>query len=251
MAVADAMHDTNRSQRPEATHACAAPQPEHPREDPSMNAIHRDRGRRDRNHRMAIPVGVLLALVLGAGFDAAHAAGTDAPPPARIHVRADTSPADQSRLLPLRPAPLPAPPPAEPAPPPPPPPAPPMAPVPPVPPAMVANGQDVHDLSDIRLASPPVIPAATVPADANYQPEQGGYLVEHGTGFAMYHSPEVGATTRALLREQAAGTRAGPAQTIPGPAASAAYQRYLDSFTHPIPEKFEHAVEDSSGAGSH
>lgn len=53
---------------------------------------------------------------------------------------------------------------------------------------------------------------------------------------------EVGDTTRALLRMQAAGTQAGPARPMLGVEASLAWQRYLQSFTHPIPERFEQTL---------
>jgi hypothetical protein len=50
---------------------------------------------------------------------------------------------------------------------------------------------------------------------------------------------------------QAQGTHAGKALPIPGPQASASYQRYLKSFAHPIPEFYEAAVsKNGSGASN-
>lgn len=58
----------------------------------------------------------------------------------------------------------------------------------------------------------------------------------------------IGETTRALLRLQAEGTQAGNALPMLGEAASRSYQRYLDSFKHPVPEYFDAALP-ASGSG--
>lgn len=47
---------------------------------------------------------------------------------------------------------------------------------------------------------------------------------------------DVGASTREWLEMQRSGKAAGPAQRLSGAAEARVYQRYLDSFTHPIPE---------------
>ena len=66
----------------------------------------------------------------------------------------------------------------------------------------------------------------------------------------------LGADTRAWLQLQASGNAAvGTARPLPGEAADAIYQRYLDSFTHPVPEQFERqgsggSGQDSGGGGS-
>lgn len=52
-----------------------------------------------------------------------------------------------------------------------------------------------------------------------------------------------GDVTRALLAAQADGRRAGGALPILGPVSTAAWNRYLDSFSHPIPEYFQKRVE--------
>lgn len=57
----------------------------------------------------------------------------------------------------------------------------------------------------------------------------------------------IGDITRALLAAQADGRRAGSDLPILGDVASASYQRYLDSFTHPIPEFFQERLEKSTG----
>ena len=59
-----------------------------------------------------------------------------------------------------------------------------------------------------------------------------------------------GDVTHQLLSMQAQGTHAGKHLPIPGPEASASYQRYLKSFEHPIPEFYDAAVSKSAGASS-
>jgi len=57
---------------------------------------------------------------------------------------------------------------------------------------------------------------------------------------------QVGDVTALLLAAQADGRRAGPALPMLGPTANAAWKRYLDSYSHPIPEWFQEKVEDRS-----
>lgn len=57
----------------------------------------------------------------------------------------------------------------------------------------------------------------------------------------------IGDATRQWLALQAQGNNAGATLPIPGQEASASYQRYLKSFSHPIPEFYETAV---SGNGN-
>ncbi|MFJ0415694.1 DUF3613 domain-containing protein, partial [Bordetella bronchiseptica] len=57
----------------------------------------------------------------------------------------------------------------------------------------------------------------------------------------------VGAVTRGLLAAQADGRRAGPGLPLQGPVASAAWQRYLESFSQPIPQWFGERIEDNVG----
>ncbi|OZI76973.1 DUF3613 domain-containing protein, partial [Bordetella genomosp. 6] len=57
----------------------------------------------------------------------------------------------------------------------------------------------------------------------------------------------VGSVTRGLLAAQADGRRAGPGLPLQGPVASAAWQRYLESFSQPIPQWFGERIEDNVG----
>ncbi len=63
----------------------------------------------------------------------------------------------------------------------------------------------------------------------------------------------IGAETRSWTELQASGAAASAdARPQPGEVATRAYERYLQSFTHPIPEKFDRDSfgSDSSGGGS-
>jgi len=53
----------------------------------------------------------------------------------------------------------------------------------------------------------------------------------------------IGPTTDSLLEMQANGTQAGPLLPTLGAAAGLSYQRYLKSFTNPLPVTFDKAVE--------
>lgn len=68
---------------------------------------------------------------------------------------------------------------------------------------------------------------------------------------ALPARPQIGDTTRALLQLQASGEHAGARLPILGDQASASYARYLQSFSHPIPEYLEKSVrKDVSGGGN-
>ena len=63
-------------------------------------------------------------------------------------------------------------------------------------------------------------------------------------------SAGIGSTTRELLHMQVSGSHAGPRLPMLGDEASASYQRYIQSFNHPIPEFFESKVgKDSNSSG--
>ncbi|MEG2805393.1 DUF3613 domain-containing protein [Stenotrophomonas sp.] len=62
---------------------------------------------------------------------------------------------------------------------------------------------------------------------------------------------QVGDATRALLRLQSSGRQAGARLPMLGDQASLSYARYLQSFTHPIPEFLDTRVREAiSGSGS-
>lgn len=60
-------------------------------------------------------------------------------------------------------------------------------------------------------------------------------------------APEAfGDITRGLLAAQADGRRAGAALPVLGPVSTAAWNRYVDSFTRPIPEWFTKRVQTNN-----
>lgn len=62
--------------------------------------------------------------------------------------------------------------------------------------------------------------------------------------------PEVGQTTRQWLKVQREGGQASKLpQPLPGPVVTNIYQRYQDSFSHPIPEFFTGDDADASVLG--
>lgn len=88
---------------------------------------------------------------------------------------------------------------------------------------------------------PPPVPPSPVIVPAQPAP----------IALALPPRPQLGDTTRALLQLQASGAQAGAPHTVLGDQASRSYARYLESFTHPIPEYLEHSVrkEASSAHG--
>jgi hypothetical protein len=88
-------------------------------------------------------------------------------------------------------------------------------------------------------APPPPPPASApvvAPQGTDYAPAPA-YAPDDGADRAA-----IGYTTRQLLQMQASGSQAGNHLPMLGDEASASYQRYIQSFTHPIPEFYETAV---------
>lgn len=77
--------------------------------------------------------------------------------------------------------------------------------------------------------------AATTPATSTTQGAQAAQAAAPEEAF--------GDVTRGLLAAQADGRRAGNALPVLGPVSTAAWNRYLESFSHPIPEYFQKRVE--------
>ncbi len=61
---------------------------------------------------------------------------------------------------------------------------------------------------------------------------------------------EVGARVRGLLEIQRSGAQAGQAQQLHGEQAALSYQRYMATFTHPIPEFYIGQAGAQKGSGS-
>ncbi len=96
----------------------------------------------------------------------------------------------------------------------------------------------------------PAAPAAPSTAPLVQTSSDGVQPAATGYASTPVARPQIGDATRALLQLQADGSSAGNALPMLGEAASRSYQRYLNSFDHPIPEYFETTVPTSSTAGS-
>lgn len=62
--------------------------------------------------------------------------------------------------------------------------------------------------------------------------------------------PMIEPETRTWLALQTSGSMAGSRFTTPGQTATQIYQRYLKSFSHPIPNKFEREPSTSNSSGN-
>ena len=75
------------------------------------------------------------------------------------------------------------------------------------------------------------------------QPATASTQVVQPTSTATPAEEAFGDVTRGLLAAQADGRRAGNMLPVLGPVSTAAWNRYLDSFSHPIPEYLQKRVE--------
>ena len=97
-------------------------------------------------------------------------------------------------------------------------------------------------------AQAPAAASAPEPASAASMPERAVVQqVQTPLPQAPAAAPAVqegfGDVTRGLLAAQADGRRAGNALPVLGPVSTAAWNRYLESFKHPIPVWFDRNVE--------
>jgi hypothetical protein len=99
----------------------------------------------------------------------------------------------------------------------------------------------------------PVVRQVSTPMPVPAAPAQGGVQGGGAPQAAPASRPadddtrdDHGALVRALLAAQADGRRAGPPLPMLGPVATASWDRYLESFKHPIPEWFRERVEAQS-----
>ncbi|KDC94148.1 PF12266 family protein [Bordetella bronchiseptica MBORD675] len=100
------------------------------------------------------------------------------------------------------------------------------------------------------LTAAPAAPAPASPAPAAERPvvrQVAAPAAAPAAAAAAADEDAVGAVTRGLLAAQADGRRAGPGLPLQGPVASAAWQRYLESFSQPIPQWFGERIEDNVG----
>lgn len=82
-----------------------------------------------------------------------------------------------------------------------------------------------------------VFSGAPLAADAQPAPEEEEPLSP------MRVSPRIGDATMDLLNMQADGSAAAPVLPMLGVTAELSWQRYLDSYKHPIPEFYENKIQ--------
>jgi hypothetical protein len=87
------------------------------------------------------------------------------------------------------------------------------------------------------LPAPPPQAAASAPVAAPQSTDYSPAPASDGADRAA-----IGDTTRQLLQMQASGSQAGNRLPMLGDEASASYKRYIQSFSHPIPEFYESKV---------
>ncbi|OWT77661.1 TapA domain-containing protein [Achromobacter sp. HZ28] len=106
--------------------------------------------------------------------------------------------------------------------------------------------------ADSTLSARPVVRQVNTPMPVSgadtAAPPQGPAFAEPRPSAATPAPVDVGPTgtggiTRALLAAQGDGRRAAPAQPTLGVVATAAFDRYLDSFKLPIPQWFQERVK--------
>jgi len=110
-----------------------------------------------------------------------------------------------------------------------------------------ACAQNMSPLSGKLLPEPAIVTAATVTvpaapvakATATSAPARP---TESTAAETSQESIRVGDVTHTLLQAQADGRVAGPRLPMLGVTADASWQRYLESFRHPLPEFFEAKV---------
>ncbi|WYX51063.1 DUF3613 domain-containing protein [Achromobacter xylosoxidans] len=108
------------------------------------------------------------------------------------------------------------------------------------------SGGGVAQATPVPATAPTAAPAAAaqMPARPVVQQVQTPMPQAAPQAAPAEPAPEAfGDITRGLLAAQADGRRAGAALPVLGAASTAAWNRYVNSFTRPIPEWFTKRVE--------
>ena len=91
----------------------------------------------------------------------------------------------------------------------------------------------------------------TLPFAALAQPETAAAPADNAVAAAPAAGQGFGSQTRYWLATQSSGASSETdARPMPGEVATLVYQCYLNSFTHPIPERFEADSFSTKGSGS-
>lgn len=106
-------------------------------------------------------------------------------------------------------------------------------------------------LGDTPAAPVPPAPVSTHLPPAPATPALQPLPASAALAVPLSPKPQIGDTTRALLQLQASGSSGGERLPILGDQASLSYARYLQSFSHPIPEFLDTSVRKQvSGDGN-
>lgn len=97
-------------------------------------------------------------------------------------------------------------------------------------------------LPQAQLPTRPVVQQVQTPMPQP-QPATASTQVVQPASAAAPAEEAFGDVTRGLLAAQADGRRAGNMLPVLGPVSTAAWNRYLESFSHPIPEYLQKRVE--------
>jgi len=107
---------------------------------------------------------------------------------------------------------------------------------------LASAAMGVHAQAVVPVMAPGTAPAAVAAPASSSRIATSATPALGAVPAAPGRSPVVGATARHLLESQASGRIAAPAQPMSGATASASWKRYVDTFSHPVPEFFESRV---------
>lgn len=97
----------------------------------------------------------------------------------------------------------------------------------------------------------PCAETATIDLGAAPEPESAVTIAPGAAPTATATATGFGASARSWVDLQTGGSAASVTpRPLPGDAASNAYERYANSFKHPVPESFKRESFASDGAGS-
>lgn len=114
--------------------------------------------------------------------------------------------------------------------------------------AMRAAAPVAAEAPSARANPAPAAPNDTTPAAAPTPPPPEPATAATPS-YTSTSSTQPGDATRNLLQFQVDGSAAGKHLPMLGSEAGSSYRRYMDSFSHPIPEFYETAIQKSTDSG--
>ncbi|WP_294370736.1 DUF3613 domain-containing protein [Pseudacidovorax sp.] len=114
-------------------------------------------------------------------------------------------------------------------------------------PLAASTSADSRQVTPVQVAPMPVT-AAPVPAPSVAPSGGSGAALDETAAATDQPALPVGAATQRLLALQRSGTMASATpRPIPGEVAHRSYERYLNSFNHPIPDRYGSSVSVRQG----